>query len=170
MLISGVMSWCGLSYQRRHVFLVLSAYLILPLGLGELSLGVLCLVKKDDLVRFMKDHQAQLDVSDDWITRFEAYNVVAAAVLFGLFVLSVFRYMSSKQLSGSVARHLEQRAENEAKQETAERQRDLERSLLVKNKYDGLKQQYRAKFDRPSGSGMGYSSLPEQTGSSFHGV
>ena len=143
--LAAALSFVGAAVQCCRCGLCLSAWLSIPIAFFELGVAVYTLAEEAKFFRMLRDHKAQLPVRVELL---EDWQKPITAALFALALAEAARAV----LSTTLRRHINLNvAEYDAllrEAEASDARSDLEARLLVKEKYDYMREKYRAKYAR----------------------
>ena len=146
--LAAALSFVGAAVQCCRCGLCLSAWLSIPIAFCELGVAVYNLAEEGDLAHRLHEHQTQLQLSKATVELLEDWEKTITAALFALALAEAARAV----LSTTLRRHINLNvAEYDAllrEAEASDARSDLEARLLVKEKYDYMREKYRAKYAR----------------------
>ena len=111
--------------------------------MGQVS----CVIMKHKIFNFVSDHQESIGLSDQELQDFENWYEVSTYILFGLLFVELVRFNLSRGFRQSVRTETIEYQRLLDQEEDANKRRELETKLRLKNKYDGLKSHYREKYN-----------------------
>lgn len=151
LFLSAALSFLGAVSKPCRCGLCLSAWLSIPIAFAELLAGIVGLARKADLFDYLREHRDTLRISSHVVDTLENFDQFVIAALFALSAAEAVRAV----LSTTLRRHINLNiAEYDAilrETEASEARSDLEARLIVKEKYDHLRESYRAKYSRDDG-------------------
>ncbi|KAF0713088.1 Aste57867_4528 [Aphanomyces stellatus] len=149
LVLTSLMSWCGSASKSCTCMLLVSSWLLVLVALFELVLAIVIFTQGDAIETFLKEHQAELHITDEQLRLLEKNKFMPAYMLIGLFVMEVFRYCCSSYLRRA-------RAHNKYAYMNLKNLKDMEAELVNDNrkqdlssKYENLKGHYKAKYSQP---------------------
>ncbi|EQC34727.1 hypothetical protein SDRG_07541 [Saprolegnia diclina VS20] len=146
LVFTSLLSWCGSSCRSCTSLLLISSWLLTLVALLELVMAIVIMTQGDAITDFLKQHQAELHLTDDELALLESHKFVPAYILFGLFGMELLRFCCSSCLRRS-------RLENKYARMNLKNLRGMEDNLVqtkkereVSAKYQALKDKYRSKY------------------------
>ncbi|GLE09198.1 hypothetical protein PINS_up020789 [Pythium insidiosum] len=152
MIFMAAMSWCGASYHSCAPCLSLSSHLLIILALMELVLAIVIFTQGPAINRFLREHQADLKLTDDELRRFEESKFAPAYLLLGLFTMEVLRFCCSSEYNRARDRRKYEYRSLGALKDLDDNLLNVRKEHEVSSKYAALRDKYKNKYGKGDGN------------------
>lgn len=152
LLIVAFLSLLSIAMSSCRWAIIPSGYLAIITSIGALCTGIVLVVRKQKLFNYIEDHQEDIGFSDNDVNTLERWTWFLVYGSFFEFVSSLIRFFSSRPFYNSLKRvdgAFESLLDEESR--LIDDKMDQNRGN-IEAKYDGLREHYRAKYNRKEGT------------------